>query len=214
MIKLILFDLDDTLIYTYNNYYKRVKKAAQLIFNVNITRKRFDKFYGKPGFKENMKQLLEKKEIDNFIDCFNELLIENKYKKIINDKYLDNLKKKGINIGIISNALGEKNNIKINHADIGCFFDFIYSFEDLKNPKPDTEIINKIIDEKKYLRSEIIYVGDSSIDMEFANNASVCFVPVRTGKDKWKLKKSYKNVNSFLKKFLRNIERRKINNYE
>lgn len=209
MIKLIVFDLDDTLIYTYKNYYKRVKKAAKLIFNVNITKKRFDKFYGKPGFKENMKLLLEKKDIDNFIECFNELVKENKYQKIISDKYLDKLRKEGINIGIISNALREKNTIKMNHANIEYFFNFIYSFEDLKNPKPDTEIIDKIIDEKKYLRSEIMYVGDSVIDMEFANDAYICFVPVRTGKDKWKSKKSYKNVNRFLRKFLKNFERNK-----
>jgi phosphoglycolate phosphatase-like HAD superfamily hydrolase len=56
--------------------------------------------------------------------------------------------------------------------------------DDVKQKKPDPEIINKALSTMKIDKQKAIIIGDSSIDIESANNACIssCFVTYGIGK--------------------------------
>lgn len=203
-IKLIIFDLDDTLIKTYENMYIRVKLSGKKALNKEISKEEFDKYYGVPGFDNNMKKLFNTEDINSFLTCFENYLNEYQYEFIVDMNKIMDLRSKGIRLGIISNSLKQKNKKKIEKNNFKNYFDFIYSFEDLEAPKPDKKIIEKIISNMDLKKCEIVYVGDDIIDKNFADNAKLQFIPVNTGKNKWKGINYFETVNDFLNKFLEN----------
>ena len=58
------------------------------------------------------------------------------------------------------------------------FFDAIYADDGINPPKPDPYYINRLISEKSAKKEEIVMVGDTLTDMNFAKNAGVKAVGV------------------------------------
>ncbi len=59
---------------------------------------------------------------------------------------------------------------------LGPFFDMVVTALDVKNPKPNPESIEKIIDRFKLKREETIFIGDSEVDRQAALSSGIKFI--------------------------------------
>ena len=74
-----------------------------------------------------------------------------------------------------SNTIGEV----LEHNGLTDFFEIVVSSLDVKHPKPHPESLLKILDFFGLHRTEVAYIGDSSVDYETAEAAKVPFIAFR-----------------------------------
>ena len=151
-IKIIIFDVDDTLIYTIDTAYKKTSLAGKKVYNMSLKKTDFINLYGKHKFEECIRYWYNAKDISEFINEYNNIKLEYEYigdiKQIIED-----IKKFNIIIGIVTNSTKEKTERKLNkYIDL---FDFIY----VDAEKPNEKAILNII--KKYNVKTIMLTGDN-----------------------------------------------------
>ena len=56
------------------------------------------------------------------------------------------------------------------------YFEMVVTALDVKNPKPDPESIEKIIEAFRLKKEEVVFVGDSEVDKQTAESSRVKFV--------------------------------------
>lgn len=94
---------------------------------------------------------------------------------------LEEMKKKGIKIAILSNKNND-NAVKVVEEIFGKdFFDVILGQKDTHNRKPSPEGAYILMDEFKVKPEECLYVGDTATDMETGINAGIETVGVTWG---------------------------------
>ncbi|NNG67852.1 HAD family hydrolase [Caldanaerobacter subterraneus] len=96
---------------------------------------------------------------------------------------LNFLKERKINIGIATlkrRILTEK---ILQHFRIEKYFSAVLCLEDVKNIKPHSEIIEKLLQKINNVPEETLYIGDSEVDVLCGKNARVytCAVTYGTG---------------------------------
>ncbi len=71
-----------------------------------------------------------------------------------------------------SNSLPEV----LSYFKLTEYFDKVVSALDVKNPKPDPECIEKILEHFGLSKDDVVYIGDSKLDEETAFNARIKFI--------------------------------------
>lgn len=177
-IKIVIFDVDDTLIYTIDTAYKKTSLAGKNTYNINLSKEQFLKLYGKYNFENCIRHWYNKKEINDFIENYNSIKMNYEYIADIN-KIVKNLKSNGIIVGIVTNSTIEKTNRKLNkYTEL---FDFIYA----DACKPEPKIFLEIMEKYHVKNTDVLYIGDSQNDYLATQNANINFCAVNTGKEKW-----------------------------
>ena len=97
------------------------------------------------------------------------------------EQTLNALKNGGLMLGIISTKYRFRFMDKMNQHFPKHFFDVLLGNEDINKPKPDPESILKALQKLHIFPDEMVYIGDSTVDAETAQNAGVPFVGVTTG---------------------------------
>lgn len=92
------------------------------------------------------------------------------------ESVLENLKKKGINMAIMSSHPQEKLVSYINHFGLSEYFGEIYGSVQNK-----TEVFPGILEENEFKPEETMYVGDMVHDIEAAQNAGAISVAITWG---------------------------------
>jgi phosphoglycolate phosphatase len=69
----------------------------------------------------------------------------------------------------------------LDKYDIRKYFKLIVTNDDVSKPKPNPEMLLKILEETGYDKSDALFIGDSIFDYEMARNAEVRFVGVTQG---------------------------------
>ena len=64
----------------------------------------------------------------------------------------------------------------LSHYNLRKYFDLVVSASDVRIPKPNPEIMEKIFDAFNVQPEHVIYIGDSKVDEEFALATGVHFV--------------------------------------
>ena len=105
---------------------------------------------------------------------------------IYNDEreVLENLISNGYRLGIVTNRDQETCEELLDAFDLRKYFEVVYGREKNGASKPNPKGLLKAIDEMKAKKDEVIYIGDSNIDILTAINASVDSILVT-----WSLKK-------------------------
>ena len=85
----------------------------------------------------------------------------------------------GVKIAIFTNSPSSYVQSILKHFDISV--DYVVAYHDVKNHKPDTEGVDKILAHLGISSKEAIYVGDSDLDKGAAANAGVEFFAVEWG---------------------------------
>ena len=105
---------------------------------------------------------------------------------------LQTLKNRGKKIGIVSSRWGQRINDIFENLNPRELIDFIICTEHVENYKPNPEGLFKMIDMME--AKNPLYIGDSYIDAEAAQNAKIDFVGVTTGTTPREKLESYPHV--------------------
>ncbi len=97
------------------------------------------------------------------------------------DRVLAYLKNKGYMLAVASNRPSRFSWILIRHLKLRRYFDYVLCADKLKHIKPHPEIINKIMQRFGLKPTESIYVGDMTIDAQAGRRAKVKTIIVTTG---------------------------------
>jgi phosphoglycolate phosphatase-like HAD superfamily hydrolase len=180
---LLIFDLDDTLVYTHKKAYEKTKIIAS-IFNKTLTFEDFKRNYGKKNFTSCVKDWFGDLDPIKFRNCYNLIRKEYPYEPIgdvigLLEKLLQKHK-----IGILTNSTFEGTDYKLNclglTKDKRDMFQFIYHQKNLIAPKPNPHQIYKI-NQDGFSLDEMIYIGDNVRDYKFSLNGGISFYGVLTG---------------------------------
>jgi HAD superfamily hydrolase (TIGR01509 family) len=88
---------------------------------------------------------------------------------------LEKLKEKGILRAINTNRTTSMKYI-MEKYDLWQYFEMVVTALDVKNPKPNPESIEKIIQELNLNKEEAVFVGDSDVDQQTAKSSGVRFI--------------------------------------
>lgn len=105
---------------------------------------------------------------------------------------LQTLKNRGKKIGIVSSRWGQRINDIFENLNSRELIDFIIGTEHVENYKPNPEGLFKMIDIMEVKNP--LYIGDSYIDAQAAQNAKIDFVGVTTGTTPREKLESYPHV--------------------
>ena len=105
---------------------------------------------------------------------------------------LQTLKNRGKKIGIVSSRWGQRINDIFENLNSRELIDFIIGTEHVENYKPNPEGLFKMID--MIDAKNPLYIGDSYIDAQAAQNAKIDFVGVTTGTTSKEKLESYPHI--------------------
>jgi len=88
---------------------------------------------------------------------------------------LEKLKEKGILRVINTNRTTSMKYI-MEKYDLWQYFEMVVTALDVKNPKPNPESIEKIIEAFKLKKEEIVFIGDSDVDQQTAKSSGIKFI--------------------------------------
>ena len=185
--KLIIFDLDGTLVNTVvdlnaginyglskNGYpLKSVEHTAHAIGNgIAITISR--------SLPEDASEEIKAQVLKDFREYYRKHYLDNStiYPKM--DEVLTKLKEKGYKLAVATNKLDEIAKDMIN-ALYPNIFDYIQGDIPEYPKKPDPYLLSKVISEFGVDKADVIYVGDSEVDILTAKNAEVELILVDYG---------------------------------
>ena len=186
MIKCVLFDMDGTLSntlddlkvalnYTLDKLGLPLRSSAEVLSYVGNG---IDALVHR-GLPENAK--------DRFCEAL--LIFKEYYKNHLTDytrpydgvnETIDTLKSMGIKVGIISNKLQAPLE-EIVHSFWGDKIDAVCGITDYYPPKPSPDMVYICLDKMGVKLEDAIYVGDSLVDVQTANNAMAHFVACSWG---------------------------------
>lgn len=178
--KVIAFDCDGTLVNTYKLIQQTFRIAFKELFpNIYVTDEEFESFFG-PGLHETFSKYAKTKEevnycieryryhnhliMKDYIECFDGIV-----------ELLDYLKEHGYNIMIVSNKITSAVKYGLELCNIDKYIEAIIGYE-MIIPKPDPDGIYQAM--KMYNVDNLLFIGDTSIDMKTGVNANVPTVGV------------------------------------
>lgn len=94
---------------------------------------------------------------------------------------LNELKNKGYKIGIVTTKFHYRIEQILRKFEANELIDIIVGAEDVKIEKPNPEGLQYIIERMDLKKDSVLYVGDSLVDAQTAENAGVDFAGVLTG---------------------------------
>lgn len=172
----VLFDLDGTLI----NSKRLIDQSFIHVFETffpkhELTDEELDSFFGPTLNQTFAKYTNDEKQIEEMIKCYRKFNLEYHDQMVLPfdgvSETLKFLKKHNYKLGIVSS---KKHDVLLKGTDlckITDYFDFIIGGDEVTNPKPDPEGINKAIE--KLDSKNVLYVGDSVGDIEAGKNANI-----------------------------------------
>ncbi len=183
-IKLIIFDLDGTLVDAYDAIIKSFNYTMQKLdypmqdaFTIRRAVGWGDENLLRPflNLKDLPKALLIYRK-QHKIDLFQ---VSRLFPKV--DMLLSRLKSKGYKLAIASNRPTKFSRLIIRYLRIEKYFDYILCADTLKHRKPHPEILHKIMQKFRVKPRQALYVGDMSIDAQAGRRARVRTIIVTTG---------------------------------
>lgn len=189
MKKLVIFDLDGTLLNTIED----LGNAANYALSKNGYPTHSLASY--PFFVGNgVRNLIRKALPDDMrTDSIIESLLKD-FKEYYNEHNTDctkpydgieellrNLQDNGVKIAVASNKYQQATEKIIAHYFGDIDFVAVYGQREGVNVKPDPSVVFSILSDAKVPKSEVLYVGDSGVDMETARRACVDSVGVTWG---------------------------------
>ncbi|MDD5464799.1 MAG: HAD family hydrolase [Candidatus Omnitrophica bacterium] len=94
---------------------------------------------------------------------------------------LRRLKAEGYKLAVASNRPTEFSLILLRHLRLIELFDYVLCADKLRHGKPNPEILNKIIKRFSFKKAQVLYVGDMAIDAQAGRRAKVKTIIVTGG---------------------------------
>lgn len=185
--KLAIFDFDGTLIDAYDSIYKTICFICEKLNHEKFDFEKVKRAVG-GGDLKLISTLFNEKDVKIAHSLYRENYLNflKNNVKVIDGVYefLDELKNKNIKIAGATNRARFSLVQLLKETKIEKYFDLVLCAEDVKNPKPDPEMILKIIEKFKVSKKEVFFVGDMDIDYKTGKNAGIDTYIVLTGSSK------------------------------
>lgn len=175
-IKLIIFDIDGTLI----NTDQLIINSYQHVFdilnpNYKLTEEEKISFLG-PTLISIYKKYFDI-DFNTFLNLYREYSVNNISidAKLYDDVriMLITLKKLGYHLAIFTSRYRNSALEVLNAFDLTKYFEVMITLDDVKEPKPSGEGIEIILSKYNYDRNQVLYVGDNETDYMAGKNANV-----------------------------------------
>lgn len=209
--KIAIFDLDGTLIDAFDSIYETIEFICE---KLNYRKFEYDKVKRSVGGGD-LKLILNLFKDEKIVNQAHILYRENYLKFLKNNvKVLDGtfellkeLKNRNIKIALATNRSKFSVIPILKETELEKFFDVFLCADDVKNLKPDPEMVLKIVEKFNFDKRDAFYVGDMDIDYQTGLNAGIDTYIVLTGVCKREDFRKYGNTEIFenlsqLKKFL------------
>ena len=187
MKKLVIFDLDGTLLNTISDLGKACNYALEKMGFATHPIQAYAYMVGN-GVRNLMKraqQDADDETIDQLLEHFKYYYDQHcldttkPYPGI--PELLDNLKEQGVAVAVASNKYQEATEKIIQGCFPGVEFVAIEGQREGRNRKPDPSILFSILEKHPVAKKDVIYVGDSGVDIECAKRACVESIGVSWG---------------------------------
>ena len=197
--EIIFFDLDGTIVDSAPGIKESVKYALNTLGIKEEDEEKLNIFIGPPLFDAfSSVYNLKKEDADFAVSKYRENYNQNKaiekfkvYDGV--EKMLNELKKKGYKLGVISNKPHE-DTIEVVNYYFPNMFDYIVGAQDKVNRKPDPMAMNILLEHFGYNMSDVAYIGDSRYDAMFSENCGCDYYLFTYGYDKLEAIKTFKPV--------------------
>jgi len=186
MIKLVIFDLDGTLVNAYPAVSQSVNHTLKVLGFAGRSHAEIKRSVG-GGDRKLMAHFVGEELADKAISIYRP-----HHTKILAQKgavrflpgalgLLKFLKAKGYRIAIASNRPTRFTRIILKVLGVSELFDVVLCADMAEKPKPYPHMLWAIAKRLGFKRSEVLYVGDMTIDVNCARRAGVRMVAVATG---------------------------------
>lgn len=183
-IKLVIFDLDGTLVNAYqaiavsfNHTMHCLKYAIQKDKVIRRAVGFGDEFLLRPFVKRpDLKKALKIYRQHHKISLVRYSRLFPRVKEL-----LWYLKIKGYKLAVASNRPTRFSRILLRHLKLTGYFDYVLCADKLRNRKPHPQILNRIMRKLSVKPKETVYVGDMTVDAQAGRRAKVITVMVTTG---------------------------------
>lgn len=183
-LKLIIFDLDGTLVNAYpaivSSFNYAMQKTGYPKQVPGIIRRAVG--WGDENLLEPFIKAMDFKKVLRFyrkhhrVSLVKESRLFPRAKKI-----LTYLRGRGYKLAVASNRPTRFSRILIRHLKIAGYFDYVLCADKLRHIKPHPEILNTILKKFSLKPQEAIYVGDMAIDAQAGRRAGIKTAIVTTG---------------------------------
>lgn len=183
-IRLVIFDLDGTLVDAYPAITSSFNHAMQSLGYPARSPRVIRRAVGW-GDEALLKPFIKQKDLARALRLYRNhhktALLEGSrlFPKVIG--FLNYLKDKGYLLAVASNRPTKFSRILIRHLEIDKYFDYVLCADKLKHGKPHPEILNLIRRHFSFKINQVIYVGDMDIDAQAGRRAGIKTVIVTTG---------------------------------
>ena len=202
MKKVLVFDLDGTLVNTIYDIANSMNKALIEHHLPTHETKKYIDFIGEGVLVLGKKAVGNREDLlDSVISRYKEIYkanLTNLSKPYLNmNDVLDKLITKGYKLAVISNKPHEDTLEVVNYYYPGNFTYIVGAKPDVIR-KPDPMAMNILLKELKVEISDVAYIGDSRYDATFSENCGCDYYLFTYGYDKEEIIKQYKPI-AFLK---------------
>lgn len=191
MKKLIVFDVDGTLLDTIETITFHINKTLETIGVEKVDSRFTSKVLGYSS-RFLMEEVLksrgykyENKELDRLLDVYHDFYradvsyLTRPYDGVI--ELLEDLKASGYMLAALSNKPDHTLSVLFNEIDFNKYFDYVSGQRDeiAKKPKPD--MVYEIRDRLGISLGEMCLVGDTEVDFKTSQNSGIDFIAVSWG---------------------------------
>ncbi|MGZ3536868.1 MAG: HAD-IA family hydrolase, partial [Thermodesulfobacteriota bacterium] len=180
----IVFDLDGTLIESYEAIYLGLKECFQH-FRKEIFPFSDLKIYLKPDLETTLSQFFKPEEVLKAIP-----IMRKRYEEVYLDHthfldgakdVLNTLHSNGVVLGVASNKFGRFSRGALMHLGVSDRFKSVVGAGDVPRNKPFPDMIHRVLKEMQLPSEEAIFVGDTLTDIETGKEAGIDTYALPTG---------------------------------
>lgn len=176
MMKLVLFDLDGTLIQSTEVIMETFVLTFKKYFkDVTLDEKTLTSFLGTTLYKTFELYMDDTHDVDELVQFYrhtSEALMKEKLLAYPHAKeVLETLKDQGVRLGVVTSKMREVAKAHLTLVGLESYIEHIVGYEDVTRHKPDKEPLEKALQLFNITHDEAIYIGDHENDMLSAKHA-------------------------------------------
>jgi 2-phosphoglycolate phosphatase len=180
----VIFDLDGTLIDSYQALFLAFQHTYQNMGLAPLSHDEVRAVLGH-GVSSTFRELLGGERVAQAMRLFRpkyeEVMRPNSHLLPGAREVLETLHKRGIRLAIATNKIGQFARELFDHFGLEGLFGVIVGDEVVSRNKPDPEMLLRAVEKMRLKKEEVIFVGDSPVDIQTGKNAGIRVFAIPTG---------------------------------